>query len=169
VEGTGVVAVLATAAIIAVVIIALLLRPLVQHRLSANTGIDQWPHTARTLLWRDRGTLFWVNSSGRAAPSRLARPAVKRGEAALAMTERWLAKRAKLRRLWQVLGILWTTVALTEIWSLSTGHRGDETVLVTAAFWLFAMFVNIGPLQTWQARLIQRSIERNRAQLSGDS
>lgn len=166
---TGVIAIVATAAVIAVVIIALLLRPLAQHRWLADTGIEQWRHTARTLSWHDRWTLFWTNSAGMAAPPRLAAPAVQRGEAALAMTNRWLARRSKLRRLWQVLGILWTIVALTEIWSLATGHRGDKGTLITAALWLFALFVNIGPLQTWQARLIQRSIERNRTQLSRDT
>lgn len=142
--------------------------PHVQRRWFAGTGVERWRDTARQLPWRDRWSLYWANSWGRVAPRRLAPLAVERGEILLAMTNRMLTKRSKVRRFWQALGVFWGILILFDIWRLATWHSDEWINLVSAVVGLLVVFLAIGPLQKWQARLIQRSIDRNREQLAGD-
>lgn len=84
------------------------------------------------------------------------------------MTNRMLTKRSKVRRFWQALGVFWGILILFDIWRLATWHSDEWINLVSAVVGLLVVFLAIGPLQKWQARLIQRSIDRNREQLAGD-
>lgn len=158
------IAIAAVAALIVLVAVRLI-RPRVQRSWFAGTGIDRWRHKASHLPWRDRWVLFWANSLGRAAPVRLAPLAVERGEVVLAMTERMGEKGSGVRRFWQVLGIWWVVLLIFNIWLFAEGQSEGWTNLLVPLIGLCCVFGAIGPAQSWQARLLQRSIERNRVPL----
>lgn len=156
----------ATTAVTLVVVVVLVraLRPHIQRRFFAGTGVERWHATAAQLSWRDRWVLFWANSRGRAVPPRLAAQAVERGEVTLAMIERSTAKKSPFRRFWLWLGGVWIVVGVAEFLLIALGGAPCWGLLAPAAG-LFAVFAAIGPIQARQARLIRRSVELNRRQL----
>lgn len=150
--------------LVVVVVLAILLRPRMQRRWFAGTGIERWQTAAAGLPWPDRWVLYWANSRGRAAPSRLAALGVERGEVMLAMTERMLAKSSGVRRVWLWMGAVWIALAVLNLVILIAGI-GEWSDLVAPALGLATVFLAIGPWQKRQARLIRRSVELNRQQL----
>ena len=152
-----------------VLVVALVSRTRVQHRLFSGTGIDAWREEASGFSWRDRWTLHRTTMRGRPAPDRLAAPAARRAAVMLAMSERMLKKKSSARRIWQWLGILWAGLGVIWVVLLLAGAGTAATWLnlLNVGLGLLAVYVAIGPWQRRQARLLRRSLEANLRQIEG--
>lgn len=169
-QSLALVLVLGVAALLLAGTVARAMRPRIRRGFLPQTPEGMWSTTAAELPWRDRWLLFWANTLGRAAPRRLAAPAVQRGEAALSVIERLLTKGSATRRMWWVMGALWAVLLLGTAARLLAGHRevGTWLSLTGEVLGLAAVFATMGPPQRWQARLVRRSVEANRRRCACD-
>ena len=160
-----------------VVAIVILIRKPLQRRWFAGSGLAQWNATASTLPWRDRWTLYRVNSRGREAPARLAALAVMRGQSAIAVTERMVDRTSGVNKVWPIMaglgvfmvafmrrallrirtthppGCSWAPGFLlpgcTSVWGgCSAAEMGGLIFVVTPILLLLALFVVFFPYRT---------------------
>jgi hypothetical protein len=155
--------------VVVIFVIALAVRGPVQGRIFAETGLKEWRHVAARLRWRDRWVLYWVNSWGQAAPRRLARLAVQRGEVMIAMIERTTRQQSRFRKLWPALGALSLLLCAANVATLVIGERRwDIWAQVPIQALLGVFFIRWFRMQRWQTDRLRRSVELSRRLLSED-
>jgi hypothetical protein len=147
-----------------VIAVALAVRRPAQRRIFAGTGWEEWRQSARSLPWRDRWTLSRANSRGRAAPERLAALAVRRGEVVTAALARSSDRRSRYRWVLRVAMALAFLGLAVKVAGFALGDR-DPWWTWLSPIYLVAFWTAYRPLLRRRARLVARSVERNRALL----
>ena len=145
-----------------VVAIVLLIRKPLQRRWFTGTGQAQWNAAASTLPWRDRWTLYRVNSRGREAPARLAALAVMRGRSAIAVTERMIDRTSGIDKMWPIMaGLGVVMVALSASRVAADSHDSSAWLLLVIWVPLTALYAGMGRLQRRQLILLCHSVRLN--------
>ena len=144
------------------VAIGRLIRTPLQRRWFAGTGLAQWEAAASTLPWRDRWTLYRVNSRGREAPARLARLAVQRANVTIAVTERMIERTSGVNKIWPImagLGVFMVAFAASRV--AADSHDASAWLLLGIWVPLTALYAGIGRMQRRQLSLLRRSVRLN--------
>lgn len=85
-----VIAALPFVVLVALIILAIRLRPRIQRWLYPDTGLEEWRAVAAGLSWSDRWNVRRAVDAGRATELRLARYAIQRAEALVAVNRKHL-------------------------------------------------------------------------------
>ena len=150
--------------------IVLLIRKPLQRRWFAGTGLAQWEAAASNLPWRDRWTLYRVNSRGREAPTRLAHLAVQRANVTIAVTERMIDRTSGINKMWPImagLGVFMVASSASRI--VADSHDSSAWLLLGIWVPLTALYAGMGRLQRRQFRLLRRSVRLNRHLTTGEA
>jgi hypothetical protein len=149
-----------------VLAVALAVRRPLQRRLYAGTGWEEWRATASRLPWRDRRAIYRSTARGRAAPLRLARLALERGEVVASVIARSEARTGPLRWLVLVAATLVGLGLALNVVDAVTGDTSASSWLSIASSVLVLVTIALRrPVLRRQARLTQRSVRLNRALL----
>lgn len=156
--------------LVIVVAVCLLLRKPLQRRWYAGTGLVQWNAAASTLPWRDRWTLYRVNSRGREAPARLAALAVLRGRSAIAVTERTIERTSGIPKLWPIMTWLGVFMVVLNAARLAADPH-DSSAWLLLGLWvpLTVLYAGMGRLQRRQLRLLRRWVQLNSERAAQDA
>jgi hypothetical protein len=127
-----------------------------------GSSYNEWRAVAGRLRWRDRITVSWANSRGRAAPPRLAQVAVKRGELLIAALERTIHEGSGYRKFWLVLGVIGLVLCVLNLALLIVGGSWYLWIQVITSGLMGAWFLSVPRRQHRLLGRVRQSVILNR-------